>query len=163
MGYGSPPNRSQRKPVPVVCSVCGAMVLRHLCRLAKNSKTFCSIECRVKAMVGAKQSEETRGKRSAALSGENAPTWKGGVSRQYKRGYKSEQYKNWRYAIFTRDNYTCQDCNTRGYLTAHHIKSFADYPKLRYEVSNGVTLCERCHSKRDHYFAKFHPLAMGGD
>lgn len=97
---------------------------------------------------------------SAALRGENAPTWKGGTSRQHRRGYRSEQWKQWRRAVFVRDDYTCQGCGQHGgYLTAHHVKSFAVYPDLRYDVSNGVTVCEPCHSERDHYYAKLHPRA----
>ena len=86
-------------------------------------------------------------------AGEKHWAWKGGNSYKYKKGYKAVEYKQWRTAVFERDNYTCK-CGVEGnnaYITAHHIKSFAHYPELRYEVSNGVTLCEECHSKTDNY------------
>lgn len=86
--------------------------------------------------------------------GAKAPNWKGGVSRAYKTGYNSIEYKSWRKSVFERDAYTCQHCDVKGsssYLTAHHIKSFAHYPELRFELSNGLTLCESCHSKTDNY------------
>lgn len=84
------------------------------------------------------------------------PNWKGGISRTYKTGYYSMVYKKWREEVFERDNYTCQKCGTKhAYLTAHHIKSFAKYPELRYEVSNEITLCEDCHCKIDKYRARF--------
>ena len=36
--------------------------------------------------------------------------------------------------------------NKRGcYLEPHHIKGWSKYPKLRYDVENGVTLCLGCH------------------
>lgn len=89
------------------------------------------------------------------------PNWKGGISRVYKNGYYSTAYKKWREKIFEKDNYTCQKCGAqsaigeRTYLTPHHIKLFAKYPDLRYEVTNGITLCENCHCSVDKYRARF--------
>lgn len=59
---------------------------------------------------------------------------------------KTAKYKNWRDEVFKRDNFTCQKCGqVGGVLNAHHIKPFSKYKKLRYEVSNGITLCYKCH------------------
>ncbi len=61
---------------------------------------------------------------------------------------KSERYKKWRLDVFRRDNFTCVRCNIHGkYINAHHIKSFYKYKKLRFTVSNGVTLCRDCHGE----------------
>lgn len=85
-------------------------------------------------------------------SGSANNLWKGGISRGYKTGYYSTEYKHWRKTIFERDGYTCQVCRKVGvYLTAHHIKSFAKYPTLRFNIDNGVTLCETCHTLTDNY------------
>jgi len=58
-------------------------------------------------------------------------------------------YKEWRTAVLKRDGYKCQmpgcDCKYRKWLQAHHIMRWADAPRLRYEVSNGLTLCKKCH------------------
>lgn len=84
------------------------------------------------------------------------PNWKGGISRAYKTGYYSLAYKRWRQEVFERDDYTCQKCGVQStYLTAHHKKSFAKYPELRYEISNGITYCEDCHCLVDRYRARF--------
>lgn len=64
---------------------------------------------------------------------------------KYNDDYK---YKDWRTSVFRRDEYTCQDCGKRGGQTqAHHIKSWAKYPDLRYEVNNGRTLCLSCNKE----------------
>jgi 5-methylcytosine-specific restriction endonuclease McrA len=81
--------------------------------------------------------------------------WKGGISRGYKTGYYSSDYIKWRLSVFERDHFTCQVCNqVGGYLTAHHIKSFAHYPELRFVIDNGVTLCEECHKQTDNYMGR---------
>lgn len=60
----------------------------------------------------------------------------------------SADSNEWRVKVFERDNYTCQHCKKRGgYLEAHHIKPFAYYQELRFEISNGLTLCKKCHNK----------------
>jgi len=85
-------------------------------------------------------------------AGEKNNFWKGGNSQNYKTGYYSTEYKQWRITVFERDGYKCQGCNqVGGYLTAHHIKSFAKYPEFRFDINNGITLCENCHKLTDNY------------
>lgn len=93
-----------------------------------------------------------KGRKYLAISGERHYNWKGGNSEHYKTRYYSMEYVSWRNSVFKRDNYTCRGCGHKGkYLTAHHIKSFKHFPKLRFEIDNGLTLCEPCHSKTDNY------------
>ena len=59
------------------------------------------------------------------------------------------KYITWRSLVFERDGYTCQECGKVGVtLNAHHKKHYAYFPKLRFDVDNGVTLCKNCHKKR---------------
>lgn len=70
-----------------------------------------------------------------------------------KKLRQSWAYKKWRLAVFERDNYTCVACGDRNHagrgetvvLQADHIKPFALHPELRFDVSNGRTLCVPCH------------------
>jgi len=142
------------------------------------------------SLLGRKQSEETKKKRSLALkgrstsrkgikhtkeakikmrriakrySGKNHYCWKGGVSTLAVKIRKSCYYKDWREAVFERDNYTCQDCGiSNTYLIAHHekefskilednnIKNFKDALACDelWDINNGKTVCEKCHKKR---------------
>lgn len=63
-----------------------------------------------------------------------------------EEGRKSKEYKDWRKSVFERDGFTCQICGARGVrLNAHHKKEYAYFPEMRYEISNGITLCVPCH------------------
>ena len=50
-------------------------------------------------------------------------------------------------AVYKKDNYGCVKCGSKIKLNAHHIKSWKSFPNLRYEISNGITLCEKCDIK----------------
>ena len=72
--------------------------------------------------------------------------YKGGITPENRVIRNSEKYKIWRESVFERDSYTCQNCFKKGtILNAHHIKEFSKYPDLRFEISNGITLCKPCH------------------
>ena len=49
-----------------------------------------------------------------------------------------------------RDNYECRinnkDCS--GKLEVHHILSWRDYPELRYDKNNGITVCHYHHPRK---------------
>lgn len=96
------------------------------------------------------------------LVGENNPNWKGGISPVNELFRKSAKYKYWRIKVFKRDNYTCQDCGSRGItLHADHLKPFAYFHELRLIIENGRTLCVPCHKKTDTYGQKAKNLFSG--
>lgn len=60
------------------------------------------------------------------------------------------EYKLWRQSVYKRDKFKCKKCGLKmtrkgNRLNAHHIRSWANYPQLRYAVNNGITLCYACH------------------
>ena len=85
-------------------------------------------------------------------TGSKSPNWKGGKTNEGTKIRSSHRYKEWRKSVFERDDYTCQMCGIRGTtLHADHIKSFALFPDLRFELSNGRTLCVPCHKQTESY------------
>lgn len=82
--------------------------------------------------------------------------WKGGITPENQRVRMSKEMQNWRKRVFERDKYTCTKCGAKSgignghvYLNADHIKPFAKFPELRFELSNGRTLCRSCHQKTE--------------
>lgn len=74
----------------------------------------------------------------------NKPPWE----RTNKDERNSIEYSKWRTDVFIRDKFTCQHCHQiGGELNAHHIKPFSKFIDLRYEITNGLTLCKACHLK----------------
>lgn len=79
------------------------------------------------------------------LRGERHWNWKGGIDKEHNRIKQTQEYKDWRAAVYRRDKWRCRKCKTRKLIVAHHKKPFALFPKSRFTVSNGVTLCRKCH------------------
>ena len=70
------------------------------------------------------------------------------------RNFDDPKYVKWRRSIYKRDKYRCQmpGCKYRGkFIEAHHIVKWSDSIDLRFEISNGITLCRRCHKRVSGY------------
>lgn len=119
--------------------------------LPLSPKTIAKIkEARSRQVI----SVETRKKMSAThlARRERNHFWRGGITEENKKLRNSLEYKLWRESVFARDDYTCQNCASRGcVLHADHIKPFARFPELRFAIDNGRTLCVDCHKKTDTY------------
>lgn len=80
------------------------------------------------------------------ISGKNASNWKGGITPENERIRRTIEFRLWREAVFARDNWTCQKCLVQGgKLHPHHIEDFSTNPALRFDISNGITLCDEDH------------------
>jgi len=91
---------------------------------------------------------------AAARRGPKSPVWNPDLTdeeRDDKRDYK--EYKDWRNAIYERDNHTCQKCGeVGGNINAHHIESYAANKALRTVLGNGITFCTDCHDNFHHIY-----------
>lgn len=97
---------------------------------------------------GALISKAKRGKPNYNLRQELHHNWKGGVSKIKKTERNNlmllAEYKEWRRQVFERDLFKCVICGCKK-IEAHHIKSWAKFPGIRYEISNGISVCREHH------------------
>jgi len=113
------------------CDICGEMVSAIPWKLERGWGRYCSKECQ-----------------GIGSSGENHYNWKGGITPKNVAIRSSQKYLDWRKTVYARDNFACQDCGAKDItLHAHHIFPFAEFPEHRFDVWNGITLCEPCHMK----------------
>ena len=73
---------------------------------------------------------------------------------EMKRNIRNDpEYKQWRLRVLNKDNYRCLFCGEikKGEMEADHVYSWKDYPKIRYSVENGQTLCRECHKIKTKY------------
>jgi len=135
------------------CKHCGSKLILKNQRDTQR-KNFCSHSCRAKFYI-------TPEKTAIALSKSSTP------EANAKKGFKKEKHpkwiqdrsklkdkrnlsemKEWRKSIFERDNYTCVDCGKKGdRLNAHHKIPVVRIPMYKFELWNGITLCEPCHKE----------------
>jgi len=95
------------------------------------------------------------------LRGKNNPRW---IKDRNKikigdRVLHDPLYKQWHMSVKNRDGWKCKISNDScsGRLEAHHILQWKDFPELRYEVNNGITLCHAHHPRKKEDVAKLSP------
>lgn len=126
----------QQKAHRMNCIVCGAEFFCQPSQVRLRNRRTCSVKCRA-AMQTKEAIERARIEQPTPA-----------VMRRRIR--YSKRMKDWRLSVFQRDNYTCQGCGERGgYLEADHIKPFALFPELRFDLSNGRTMCRPCHQQTE--------------
>lgn len=72
--------------------------------------------------------------------------WKGGITPLNRADRNCAEYKRFRARVLERDCSRCRACGkSNAPLHVHHLKRFSDYPWLRFDIDNGITLCSKCH------------------
>jgi hypothetical protein len=69
-----------------------------------------------------------------------------------------KKLEKWGQEVKERDGYECKICKAKDKLHAHHIIPRKKDVSLWYDISNGITLCSRCHAKTEG-FQKGHKLS----
>jgi len=110
-----------------ICIICGKIFY-------KNNDKFCSVKCYGKWQ-------------SINRIKDKHWNWKGGKDYENKKIRNNLEYGIWRKEIYKKDRWTCRICGSKKQIVAHHLKLFSEYPELRFDINNGITLCRSCHLK----------------
>lgn len=119
------------KSIILNCDFCDKEILVSPSKIERNLYNYCSQECR-------------SNHQKTFFFGKNHPNWKDDkIDRDLR---KCSEYYTWRNEVFKKDNYKCNCCkDSTKKLNAHHLKSFSRFPELKFDVTNGITLCKDCH------------------
>lgn len=147
--------RQKKDKIETVCNSCNSTYMVFPYR-DKETK-YCGFKCYWKSLQESKK-------------GANCIFWKGGIVSIKTAIRGCREYKEWRKAVFQRDDYTCKDCGIKGCeLNADHVKPFAiiyyqnNIQSLEdalncaefWNINNGRTLCVPCHKKTDTYLKPY--------
>jgi len=85
------------------------------------------------------------------LAGENSPHWiQDRTKLKAKQIRNDSAYQEWHKQVRTRDSWKClmknKDCC--GKIEVHHILAWRNFPELRYDINNGITLCHFHHPRK---------------
>jgi hypothetical protein len=123
----------QKKFVIKICEECGFEFIVNPAR--KNRARFCDRVCKGRFFRGEKSCHYKHNREELVTS---------------NREDGSYRYREWSLSIKKRDCWTCRINNSdcRGRLESHHILSWKNYPELRYDINNGITLCLAHHPRK---------------
>ncbi len=82
--------------------------------------------------------------------GEKNPTWKDYTDTEReaaiteRKGYLA---RRWSKEVKVIAGFECDICCSGEKLHSHHLSNWLDSPDTRFEISNGVCLCQNCHMK----------------
>ena len=132
------------------CENCG-VIFEKLYATSKhrwNLQRFCSIKCSgtligkdnlkspyIREALVKKFKKQREQKQQGVLNN----NWKVGVSYPFVKK-----------CVLIRDKYTCQNCNFSEpeIMEVDHIKPKSEYPELKKDMNNLITLCPNCHRRK---------------
>jgi len=88
-------------------------------------------------------------------SGSNCHLWNKELSDVERDEHRdSPENREWSLKVKERDDFKCQNCQTRGGdLESHHILAYSRHQEARIDIDNGATLCKRCHVEFHHIYS----------
>jgi nucleoside-diphosphate-sugar epimerase len=81
---------------------------------------------------------------------------------EHKKIRQSSRYKKWRESVLAKEGSFCKFCGSKEDINVDHIRPFASFPSLRFNVDNGRVLCEECHKNTPTYGKKCKRILITG-
>jgi 5-methylcytosine-specific restriction endonuclease McrA len=137
------------------CKKCGKLLINKYAKYCgQHRNTDRKRKLRLKCIDCGEELHRDAGRKKSkfckvcVFKGSRSSNWRGGITPKNLKIRNSLKYKLWRDKCFKRDKYTCQNCGWRGKgLQVDHIRPFSKFPKSRFIIKNGRTLCKYCHNK----------------
>ena len=134
------------------CKECGTLLQLNNSRDIER-KNYCSHVCKGKFLSKTRNMQVLWDKNNTlevnakkAHHGKAHPKWI--EDRTKVKSRARPEMNTWRNLVFNLGSFTCKHCNkVGGKLHAHHKAPYSLFPKLRWELNNGMVLCENCHKK----------------
>jgi hypothetical protein len=162
------------------CGSCNHdLVDKRFCRLKvisrfgkdRNNKTLWNCLCDCGKIKAINASSLTRGltKSCGCLRkecpsskvGDKSPFWNPNLSDTDRaKRHKLQGVSDWRNQVFQRDNYRCKICGLGKHINAHHLDGWHWCSDKRFDIKNGVTLCDSCHRQFHHLYGYKDNTAM---
>lgn len=133
---------NSRFDIEYKCQGCKETKTTRYGRYIKNEHKLCR-GCNMKRIAQDKEYIKKR-------SGENAGNYNPNLTdEEREQGRYYSEYPLWRTAVYEECDYTCQSCedNRGGNLIAHHLNGWHWAKEERFDLCNGVAICETCHDE----------------
>lgn len=105
---------------------------------------MCACGCGTEIMRFARNSCEVKFAKGHRIRGEKHPMYK--PKSKNSRKHEGSEYRQWRKAVLSASNYTCNCCGkVGGKLESHHVASVSEHPEYMLDVGNGRAMCKPCH------------------
>lgn len=142
-------NSARYDKLTAKCAICGIDVTRNRYEIEINKYNYCSKECANKgwSKFYSKENNPLYGIERPEIRGENNPNWNPNKTReQRQKDRKILENTQWVKSVLERGDYTCKCCGKRGGdIVAHHLDGYNWCIDKRFNVNNGVVLCDKCH------------------
>lgn len=135
--------RMKKDKIKLKCPVCKKYFEVHPYRIKSQLVICCSRKCSYKYNYSDKTKHPRYNKNI--------------TDEEREKRRKLKENVIWRNKVFEKDNYTCNKCKQYGgKLEAHHLNGYNWDKENRFNIDNGITLCQRCHKE-------FHKKYGAGD